>query len=59
MIRIETASDLRRAWQKVLGNITRDLAFAARLAADPIGTFKELGYEVSPEAAQTLRRALP
>lgn len=57
--RINTASDLRRVWRGLLSSLSRDLAFTARLAHDPIGTLRDAGYDVTDEAALVLRRALP
>ncbi|MFO0746825.1 MAG: hypothetical protein U1F43_14305 [Myxococcota bacterium] len=57
--RINTASELRTAWRSIVSLLSRDLAFAARLARDPIGALREHGYDVTDEAALVLRRALP
>jgi len=57
--RVQSASELRRVWRDLMGSLQRDLTFAARLARDPIATLRDLGYEVTDEAAMVLRRALP
>ncbi|MCB9728054.1 MAG: hypothetical protein H6744_11675 [Deltaproteobacteria bacterium] len=59
MSRIDTASELRVAWTTIATSLRRDLALAGRLADDPLGTLNRLGYEVGPEAARLLLRALP
>jgi hypothetical protein len=59
MSRIDTASELRSAWVSIAVVLRRDLALAGRLAVDPLGTLRGLGYEVGPEAARVLIRALP
>jgi hypothetical protein len=59
MNRIDTASELRTAWTSIAVMLRRDLALAGRLATDPLGTLRRLGYEVGPEAARLLVRALP
>lgn len=56
---IQTASELRRVWRTLLTRLSQDLAFAARLARDPIATLREHGYDVTDEAALVLRSALP
>lgn len=59
MIRIETLSELRRSWKSILAAFSRDLAFTARLASDPVQALRAAGYELSGEAATALQRALP
>ncbi len=59
MIRIETLSELRRAWRAVLANFSRDLRLSGRLAADPLAAMRDMGYEVSGEAALALRKCVP
>ncbi|MCC6625673.1 MAG: hypothetical protein IT385_30845 [Deltaproteobacteria bacterium] len=57
--RVQSATELRRIWRDLVASLQRDLTFASRLARDPIGTLRDLGYEVTDEAAIVLRRALP
>jgi len=59
MIHIETLSELRRAWTAILSAFNRDLAFSGKLAHDPVTALRDRGYEVSGEAANALKRALP
>ncbi len=59
MVRIETLSDLRRAWRAVRLTFGRDLRLPARIAADPVRAMREMGYEVSGEAAAALAKAVP
>lgn len=59
MTRIETLSDLRRAWTAILNAFSRDLAFPDKLAHDPLATLRDKGFDVSGEAAAALARALP
>ena len=59
MTRIETLSDLRAVWRILMRTVGRDLSVGARLARDPLGTLRQMGYDVGPEAAEALQRALP
>ena len=59
MRRLETASDLRAAWKTIAARLARDVSAVRRLATDPKGTLRSLGYDVSPEAARVLASALP
>lgn len=59
MVRIETLSELASIWRTLMRTVGRDLSVAGRLASDPVGTLAQLGYDVGPEAAEALRRALP
>ena len=59
MQRIETLSELRRVWRSVVRQLRRDLSAAHRLATDPTGTFRELGYALGPEAEAALLKSLP
>jgi len=55
---IHNATELRAIWRELVSSLQRDLAFAARIARDPIGTLRDLGYDVTDEAALVLRRAI-
>lgn len=57
--RIDTASELRSSWQAIKAILARDLRAIGQLGSDPVGTLRGLGYEVGPEAAAVLMRALP
>ena len=57
MLQIQNATDLRRIWRDLVVVLQRDLAFAARLSKDPIATLRDLGYDVTDEAASVLMRA--
>lgn len=57
--RIDTASELRSCWQTIAHRLARDLRAIGSFATDPVGTLRELGYDVGPEAAAVLVRALP
>ena len=57
MKRIETISELKRAWAMVTGRLMEDLNAAGRLAIDPVGTFRELGYVVDDEIRGALLAA--
>ncbi len=59
MRHLDSASDLKAAWQTIARRLSRDLSAMQRLATDPLGTLRTLGYEVGPEAAEVLSRALP
>ncbi len=59
MKRIETVSELRQAWAAIIALLLRDLDAARRLALDPVGTFRSLGYDVQQDAATALMAALP
>ena len=59
MKRIDHLRDLRKAWETVRDSLRQDLSAAYRLATDPVGTLRELGYDVGPEARQALLRSLP
>jgi hypothetical protein len=54
MKRIETITDLRQAWQSIMGTLKRDLGAAGRLAMDPVGTLRELGYDLGEDARGAL-----
>jgi len=56
---IETASDLRAAWKTIAAQLATELGAMQRLARDPLGTLRKMGYEVGPEAASVLANALP
>ncbi len=56
--RVETVSELWRVWQQVARALRRDVSAASRLATDPAGTLRELGYDVRREALVALRAAL-
>tara|TARA_B100000530_G_scaffold314473_1_gene243512 strand:- start:18 stop:197 length:180 start_codon:yes stop_codon:yes gene_type:complete len=56
---IETATELRTAWKAISAQLALDLGAMQRLAKDPLGTLREIGYEVGPEAATILANALP
>ena len=56
---IETASELRVAWKAISAQRAIDLGAMQRLAKDPLGTLRTIGYEVGPEAARVLASALP
>ena len=49
MKRIETISELKRAWTLITGRLREDLNAAGRLAVDPVGTLRELGYDLNDE----------
>ena len=59
MTYIETASDLRAAWATIAAHLAAELGAMQRLAKDPLGTLRTMGYEVGPEAASVLTAALP
>lgn len=59
MTRVETSSDLKRAWRAILRRFGRDLALTAKLAHDPVAAMHDMGFDLSPEAATALTRALP
>jgi len=59
MIRIETLSDLRRAWTAILSAFSRDLAFADKLSQDPAQALRDKGFDLRGEAILALQRALP
>ncbi len=56
---LETASDLRAAWATIAARLSRDFSAMHRLATDPLGTLRAIGYEVGPEAAEVLASAIP
>ncbi|MFT7580933.1 MAG: hypothetical protein ACI9MR_002607 [Myxococcota bacterium] len=56
---IQTLSELRRVWTGIIGAFKRDFTLTGRLAANPIRTMRELGYEVSGEAATALLKCVP
>jgi len=56
---IETASDLKDAWANIAAHLASELGAMQRLAKDPLGTLRSMGYEVGPEAASVLSAALP
>jgi hypothetical protein len=56
---IETASELRAAWKAISAQLAIDLGAMQRLAKDPLGTLRAIGYEIGPEAARVLASALP
>jgi hypothetical protein len=59
MQRIDTLTDLRQAWQAISGALSADLGATWRLARDPVGTLKALGYEISEDARTALLSSLP
>ena len=59
MKRIESLSDLKRAWSTIIGTFGRDLSIVARLAHDPIAAMNDMGYDLSDEAASALVGAMP
>ncbi len=59
MKRIRNLRELKQAWADITLALWRDLGAMARLATDPAGTLRELGYEMSPEAQAALLRAMP
>ena len=59
MRRIETASELRAAWKHIATRLGRDLTALQRFALDPLGTLTGMGYDIGPEAAYVLHKALP
>lgn len=59
MKRIDTVSELKQAWDAVADRLRRDLSAAHRLSRDPVGTLRDLGYVMSPEAERALLKALP
>lgn len=54
MKRIETVSDLRHAWQTIMAVLRRDLGAAGKLAIDPVGTLRDLGYDLGEDAQGAL-----
>jgi len=58
MIRIETLSELRKAWQAIVRVLSLDLSLTTRLSHDPVGAMEDLGYEVRGEAEHALRLAV-
>ena len=59
MRHLETPSDLTAAWKTISSRIPADLVAMRGLQIDPIGTVRDLGYELGPEAAEALLSALP
>lgn len=59
MRRLETASDLRAAWEAISAKLAVDFEAFERLATDPMGSLRSVGYDVGPEAARVLASALP
>ena len=58
MTHLESASDLRSAWKTIAAKLALDLGALHRLASDPLGTLRSIGYEVGPEAASVLTTSL-
>ncbi len=56
--RIETPRDLSGSWPRIARALKSDLGAASRLAADPRGTLRGLGFDVGAEAASLLLTAL-
>lgn len=56
MRRIETLSELLRLWKSILAALDRDPMGGRRLAFDPAGTLRTLGYELGPDARAALAR---
>ncbi len=56
---IDSIADLRNAWVRVRTALSRDIAAADRLAADPAGVFRALGFELSPGLTGALQQVLP
>jgi|GEM_PF-2528926 len=54
MKRIETITDLKQAWQSIMRSLRRDISAAGRLAVDPVGTLRELGYDLGEDAQGAL-----
>lgn len=58
IVRVETVGELRRLWHAMARALRRDLSATSRLAEDPAGTLRELGYDVRRDALRALRAAL-
>ena len=54
---VETVSDLRIVWQRVLVLVSRDVIAMSRLVVDPVDALRGFGYELGPEAREALRVA--
>lgn len=59
MTTITTVSQLRAAWDHIGSALLRDVLHANRLRIDPVGTFLDFGYVLSPPAHRALLSALP
>ena len=56
---ITTVVELREAWTDVARRLHRDVDSAYRFRDDPTGTFRSLGYQLTPETARALRASMP
>lgn len=59
MTRVNTIPDLKQAWHSLLPSLQREPGGVQRLLTDPVGLFRDLGYELDLPARRALLAAIP